>query len=109
MSKVSNRRRFLFQAGMGGVAVLGMQSLAAGAAEMPAVDPSGPQASALGYVVDGSTTDTAKFPRYRAGQECVNCQLYTGDAAAAAGGCLLFAGKSVAAKGWCNSWAQKAS
>ncbi len=112
MSKASDRRRFLFQVGASGVAVLGMQSLvvgAADAADMPPLDPSGPQASALGYVADGTTTDTAKFPRYRAEQECVNCQLYQGDATAAAGGCLLFAGKSVAAKGWCNAWAQKAS
>jgi len=108
MNKTSNRRQFFFQVSAGGVAALSAQSLVTQAADIPAVDPSGPQAGALGYVVDATTTDTAKFPRYRAGQECVNCQLYQGDADAAVGGCLLFAGKTVTAIGWCNSWVQKA-
>lgn len=108
MNKQISRRRFMFAASAGGVAVFGSGLLSNAAADMAAVDPSAPQAQALGYVVDATTTDTAKFARYEAGQECVNCQLYQGTADSESGGCLLFAGQAVAAKGWCNSWVKKA-
>jgi hypothetical protein len=112
MQKSNNRRQFLFKCGASGVAVLGAQALgqsAALAADMEPVSPSDPMATALGYVTDATTTDTAKFSRYEAGQTCVNCLLYQGEADSEVGGCPLFAGKSVTAKGWCNSWALKAS
>ncbi len=111
MRKSSNRRQFLFKCGASGVAVLGAQAIgqsAALAADMEPVSPSDPMAAALGYVEDATTTDTAKFSRYEAGQTCANCLLYQGAADSESGGCPLFAGKSVAAKGWCNSWALKA-
>jgi hypothetical protein len=111
MNKARNRRQFLFAVGASGVAVLSAQSIhqTAFAAEMEAVDPSGPQAMALGYVTDGTTTDTAKFARYEATQRCDNCQLYQGEVGSESGGCLLFSGKSVQGAGWCNSWVLKAS
>ena len=111
MRKSSNRRRFLLKCGASGVAVLGAQAIgqsAALAADMEPVSPSDAMAAALGYVEDATTTDTAKFSRYEAGQTCANCLLYQGAADSESGGCPLFAGKSVAAKGWCNSWALKA-
>ena len=46
MNKTSNRRQFLFQVSAGGVAALSAQSLVTQAADIPAVDPSGPQAAA---------------------------------------------------------------
>lgn len=110
MKKSINRRHFLFKCGVSGVAVVGVQALgsrAVMAADMEAVDPTSAQAMALGYVTDATTTDTAKFERYAAGQECVNCQLYQGAADSTVGACLLFVGKTVEAKGWCNSWVQK--
>lgn len=67
-----------------------------------------PQAVALGYKADGTKTDTKKYPKYAAGQNCANCALFQGKAKDAAGGCPLFAGKQVAAKGWCSAWAKKA-
>jgi hypothetical protein len=109
MSNIVNRRRFLFAAGSAGAAVLAIRALDVAAADMPAVDPAGPQAMALGYVVDATTVDKAKFPRYEAGQTCANCQLYQGAADSESGGCLLFAGQLVAGAGWCNSWAKKAA
>ena len=111
MNKLSDRRKFLFKVGASGVAILAAPSMVgsgAFAAELVAVDPSGAQAMALGYVTDGTTTDTKKFERYQVGQECANCQLYQGAPDAESGGCLLFAGQSVTARGWCNSWVLKA-
>jgi hypothetical protein len=74
------------------------------------LDPKDSTASALGYVEDASTVDTAKFPK-RAGAEgatqfCKNCQFYSGSASGY-GPCAIFGGKAVAANGWCNSWVKK--
>lgn len=111
MKIASNRRQFLFTASAAGIAVLALHPITAknaDAAELAPVDPSGPQAMALGYVEDATQADTEKFERYEAGQLCSNCQLYQGTADSAVAGCLLFAGKSVTAGGWCNSWVKKA-
>ena len=78
------------------------------AADTPAVDPKDPQAAALGYVVDATKADKAKFPKYAAGQACSGCQLYQGKAGDAAGPCAIFAGKKVEAKGWCSAYVKKA-
>jgi hypothetical protein len=67
-----------------------------------------PQAAALGYKVDASKVDKAKYAKYAAGQQCNNCALFQGKADAAAAGCSLFAGKQVAGKGWCSAYAKKA-
>ena len=71
------------------------------------LDEKDPQALALGYVAEASKTDTKKYPKYAAGQNCANCALYQGKATDAAGLCPLFAGKQVAGKGWCSAWAKK--
>jgi High potential iron-sulfur protein len=80
-------------------------SLAAHAQAM--VDEKDPQAAALGYVAEASRTDAKKYPKFAAGQACVNCALYQGKAGDAGGACPLFAGKQVSAKGWCSAWAKK--
>jgi High potential iron-sulfur protein len=79
-----------------------------GARAQAMVDEKDPQAAALGYVADATKTDTKKYPKYAAGQNCANCAIYQGKAGEAAGNCPLFAGKQVAAKGWCSAWAKKA-
>jgi hypothetical protein len=78
------------------------------AADTAAVDPKDPQAAALGYVVDATKADKAKFPKYAAGQACSSCQLYQGKAGEATGGCAIFAGKKVSAKAWCSAYTKKA-
>jgi hypothetical protein len=75
---------------------------------MPMVDPAEPVAVSLGYVAVAAQADTAKFPKYAAGQACNNCALYQGKAGDAAGGCPLYAGKQVAAGAWCSGYAKKA-
>lgn len=100
---MTNRREFIVQFGLGSAAVL-----AAGQASAQAVADSDPQATALGYKADGTKTDKAKFPKYAAGQNCSNCQLFQGKAGDKLGGCPLFAGKQVSANGWCSAYAKKA-
>ena len=74
---------------------------------LPMLDAKDPQAVALGYFADATKTDTKKFPKYAAGQNCTTCALYQGKATDAAAGCPLFAGKQVAGKGWCSAYAKK--
>ena len=73
------------------------------------VDPTEPQALALGYVSDATKADTAKFKTYTAGQVCASCALYGAKASDASGPCALFGGRAVAAKGWCSGYSKKAA
>lgn len=78
----------------------------AASGSLPLVDEKEPQAVALSYVNDTTKIDKTKFPKYEAGQQCSNCSLYQG-AAAAQGPCPLFPGKHVASKAWCSAWVKK--
>lgn len=104
MSKVQDtesRRRFLKIAGGTTAAVVALGGLPrfARAADLPHVTDADPTAKALDYVEDASKSTNAK---YKAGDDCANCQFYTGGATGY-GPCQLFPGKSVNAKGWCVS------
>jgi hypothetical protein len=77
-------------------------------ADAPALDPKDPQAAAMGFVLDATKADKAKYPKYAAGQACGNCALFQGAAGAAAGPCPLFQNKLVPAKGWCSAYVKKA-
>ena len=98
----NTRRSFLITLAASGAA------LSSTAQAQAKIDEKDPQAAALGYVADATKTDTKKFPKYAAGQNCANCTLYQGKAADAWGGCPLFGTKQVAGKGWCSAWAKKA-
>ena len=99
------RRIFLTAVASTGVTLAG---LGANASAQTKLDEKDAQAVSLGYVADASKTDTKKYPKFAAGQNCASCALYQGKAGDAGGGCPLFAGKQVAAKGWCSAWAKKA-
>ena len=98
----NTRRSFLITLAASGAA------LSSTAQAQAKIDEKDPQAAALGYVADATKTDTKKFPKYAAGQNCANCALYQGKAADAWSGCPLFGTKQVAGKGWCSAWAKKA-
>lgn len=68
---------------------------------------SDPTAQALGYKMDASTVDKAKYSQYAAGQICSVCALYQGPAGSSSGPCPIFSGKAVSSKGWCASFAKK--
>ncbi len=86
---------------------LGLVGSAAEAAAMTPLDPSDPQAKALGYVADGSKVNAAAEPTFKPTQKCHTCAQYLGKAGDATGGCIIFAGHPVPAGGWCKVWAQK--
>ncbi|MBC8058242.1 MAG: high-potential iron-sulfur protein [Rhizobiales bacterium] len=97
------RRVFVMGAAAVGAAIVTSRALA-----QALVSEADPQAKALGYVADAAKTDTKRFPKYAAGQNCANCALYQSKPGDSAGGCPLFAGKQVPAKAWCSAWAKKA-
>ncbi|HET8764814.1 MAG TPA: high-potential iron-sulfur protein [Rhodanobacter sp.] len=101
-----SRRRFLkVAAGTTAAAVvLGGLPRMARSADLPHVTAADPTAKALDYIDDAGKT---KNPKHKAGDDCANCQFYSGGATGY-GPCALFPGKSVSAKGWCVSHAPKA-
>ena len=100
----SSRRTFLI-ASIGAASSLAMSQR--GFAQAAKLDESDPAAVALGYRHDATKVDKAKFPKYKAGEDCGNCQFYQGGTADW-GGCPLFAGKEVSKQGWCNGYVKKA-
>jgi len=104
MNKPITRRRVLLTGAIATAAVAVSRVANAQGVKLALDDP---QAVALGYVEDAAKVDTAKFPRYQAGQNCETCSLYQ-PGEGGWGGCSIFAGKQVAAAGWCNVFAPKA-
>jgi hypothetical protein len=106
---VTSRRRFiaLIPAVAAGVA---LERVAHAQAKPPAnaVPENDPQAAALGYKMDASKVDKAKFPKFAAGQHCGNCQLFQGKPTDPWGPCSIFANRQVAGPGWCSAWVKKA-
>jgi len=77
-------------------------------AATPRLDEKDLTAQSLGYKHDATTVDKAKFPKYKSGEICANCQLYQTKAPAAWAPCPIFSGKEVSAKGWCSAYIKKA-
>ncbi|HET6545464.1 MAG TPA: high-potential iron-sulfur protein [Rhodanobacteraceae bacterium] len=108
---VQARRRFLKLAAVGAVAApigAGLMSKFARAADLPHLEESDPTAAALGYKHDVSQVDKAKYPQFKPGQECGNCQFFQGKPGDVWGPCQLFPGKATNTKGWCAGYNAKA-
>lgn len=103
----TSRRTFVIQS-LTGAGVLACAALPQAAFAQTMLADTDPQAIALGYKADGTKTDTKKYPKYAATQNCANCSLYQGKPTDAVGGCPLFGAKKVAGKGWCSAWVKKA-
>jgi len=103
----SSRRTFLITS-LGAASALALGSRQALAADAPKVSEDDATAKALGYKMDATKVDKAKFAKYAAGQECSNCQFFQGKPTDAFAPCPMFGGKQVAGKGWCNAYSKKA-
>jgi High potential iron-sulfur protein len=108
--QMTTRRTFIIHAAVGSAtAAVGILAANQALAQAPAVAETETQAASLGYKVNATKVDKAKFPKYAAGQNCKSCQLYQGKPDDKMGGCPLFAGKQVAATAWCSAWVKKAA
>lgn len=102
----SSRRTFLITS-LGAVSALALSCREA-LADAPKVTESDPTAVALGYKMDATKVDKAKYPKYAAGEKCSNCQFFQGKATDAFAPCPMFGGKQVANGGWCSAYSKKA-
>ncbi len=106
-----NRRNFLKLGMTAGGSALALSAIPINLVAAEEVGEDEPLAQAMGYVLDASTVDTAKFPK-RAGeagakQFCNNCALFAGEADAETAPCSIFQNRPVRGAGWCNAWVAK--
>ncbi len=99
-----SRRNFLRKLAIAGPAGSLLMINPALAQDLPKLAGDDPQAVALQYVADASTSTA---PNYKAGSNCANCALIQGNDGDAYRPCGIFPGKAVAAAGWCSAWAAK--
>ena len=105
MTTKTSRRTFLITSiGLASSLALSRQAFA----DAPKVSEADPTAQALGYKVDATKVDKAKFPKYAAGETCSNCNFFQGKATDPFAPCPMFGGKEVAGKGWCSAYSKKA-
>jgi hypothetical protein len=100
-----SRRTFLITS-IGAVSALALSREAL--ADAPKVAESDPTAQALGYKMDATQVDKAKYAKYTSGEACGNCSFYQGKPTDAFAPCPMFAGKQVSVKGWCSAYNKKA-
>lgn len=102
---MNSRRKFIITIVPATLAI----GAAPGVLAQPAkADENDPAAKGIGYKVDGSKVDAAKYPMWAKDKKCSNCALYQGKAEPW-GACPLLGGKLVAANGWCSAWNKKAA
>jgi hypothetical protein len=101
-----NSRRTFMVTTAGVVSGLALSRLVfANAAKVSEIDST---ALALGYRIDATKVDKAKYAKYATGQACSNCTFYQGKSNDEFAPCPMFGGKQVAGKGWCNAYSKKA-
>jgi hypothetical protein len=106
-----NRRSFLKMGLKAGGGALALSAIPVTLVAAEEVREDEPLAQAMGYKLDASAVDTAKFPK-RAGeagakQFCNNCALYAGSPDDAIAPCSIFQNRPVRGAGWCNAWVAK--
>ena len=99
-------RRTLLISSLGAASALALSRQAIAAA--PLVSVSDPTALALGYVLNATTVNKAKYANYAAGQTCSNCTYYGGKPTDATAPCPFFGAKQVEGAGWCRVYQKKA-
>lgn len=109
--KLINRRNFLKLGVTAGGSALALSAIPINLIASDEVTVDEPLAQAMGYAVDASKVDTAKFPK-RAGdagakQFCNNCALFSGEVDAETAPCSIFQNRPVRGAGWCNAWVAK--
>jgi hypothetical protein len=106
---MTSRRQFMFTIVPAAATVAALATATGAHAQAAAhADEKDPGAAGLGYKHDATKVDAKKYPTYKAGAVCGNCQFFQGKASDAWGACPLLGGKQANAKGWCSGYAKKA-
>lgn len=101
---MTNRREFVlkFVPLAGAAAVLPRVALAADVPDMTEADPMG---KAMGFVLDSTKANQAKYPKHTNEQSCASCLHFTKVGADKAK-CDLFS-KNVPKGGWCSGYSKR--
>jgi hypothetical protein len=75
--------------------------------DLPHISVDDPAARAVGFSLDATKVDRARYPEHLKGQACRKCVQFKGGPTDAWGPCMVFAGKQVPAGGWCTSFAAR--
>lgn len=110
MNPTDIRRRGLLKAcALGGV-LLALGGRARAQENKPRLDEKEPQALQLGYRHNATEVDKKKFPGYKPGEVCGNCQFFQSKVASEEWApCSMFPGRQVNVNGWCSSYMKRTS
>jgi hypothetical protein len=89
----------------GSALAFGRLALAEGA--KPALTEDDAYAKSMGFRLDTTTVDKAKYPKHTPEQKCSECQLYSGAPGDPTGPCSFFGGRLVPVDGWCRNFKPK--
>ncbi|MCF7984068.1 MAG: high-potential iron-sulfur protein [Thiohalocapsa sp.] len=103
---VCNRRQFIVRVGVGASA-LALARLGVAEEAKPALTEDDAYAKSMGFKLDASQVDRAKFTKFEEGQSCSTCQLYSGAEGDPLGPCSFFGGRLVPPTGWCRNFKPK--
>lgn len=97
---MQERRIFLLRV-VAGSSVL---AFASAGAEEERVTENDPYARSMGFRLDSTQVDQAKYPRHTTEQTCSKCQLFSGKPGEALGPCSFYGGRLVSVNGWCRNF-----
>jgi hypothetical protein len=98
------RRTFILQLAVGTSTIALATRVAA---EDERVTETDPYARSMGFRVDTSQVDQARYPRHATDQHCSKCQLFSGKAGEPLGPCSFYGGRLVPINGWCRNFKAK--
>ena len=105
MSKPTNSRRvFILRLACGTSALAATQAFAADPVSTERLTETDAYAKSMGFRVDTTKVDKARYPRHTVEQKCSTCQLYSGAPGAEDGPCSFFGGRWVDKDGWCRNF-----
>jgi hypothetical protein len=100
----ATRRVFMIQVAAASVAVISSRA----SAQARRLQESDPEATAVGYAVDNTKVDKARFPKRQAGDRCGTCKAFiTSKPGDEWGQCALIDDKLVNSNAWCSSFVMK--
>jgi High potential iron-sulfur protein len=102
MNHCTQRRVFILQVIAGSSAAAA--SSWAHAAETEKLTEADPYAKSMGFRLDTTKVDQAKYPRHTAEQSCTKCQLWDGKVGDGSGPCSFYGGRLVPEGGWCRNF-----
>jgi hypothetical protein len=102
-----NRRTFMFQLVAGGSALAFGRFSVAAEAKATVLTEDDAYAKSMGFRLDTTQVDQAKYPKHTVEQKCSECQLFSGEPGEQLGPCSFFGKRLVPVDGWCRNFKPK--